>query len=330
VDTAPAGGASKLFARGEPRHDQHRNDSRHVQEEPFVRTDTRRSRVARLWAALAALVVVPATLAVSISGAGAAGSNTLTVKAGEYTYQLKGSPKAGWTQIDFSNAGVEDHMLAMFKLKKGTTAAALKTAVTSSDQAAFEKIAAPGGDPTVSGGPTLLSAKQSTTTYTQLAAGTYGIACFVPAPDGKSHAEHGMFKVFTIAGKSSAKPPTDGVTAVSISDSAITTPPAGIPAHGWVKVTNDSSVARDLTLAEYTSPDATFDQANTYFNELFSGTPPAGDAPASLNGGLGGIAPGATGYFQADLSNGRYVVVSSNQELDDNDPAPLHTDFTVG
>ncbi len=48
-------------------------------------THTRRSRVARFWAALAALVVVPATLAVSTSSAGAAGSNTLTVKAGEYT-----------------------------------------------------------------------------------------------------------------------------------------------------------------------------------------------------------------------------------------------------
>jgi hypothetical protein len=299
--------------------------------EQHVRTHTRRPRVARLWAALAALVVVPATLAVSTSGAGAAGSNTLTVKAGEYTYQLKGSPKAGWTEITFANAGVEDHMMAVFKVKKGTTGAALKTAVTSNDQAAFEKIAAPGGDPTVSGTPALLGPDQSTTTYTQLPAGTYGMVCFIPAPDGKSHAEHGMFKVFTVSGKSSAKPPTDGVTEVSISDSAITAPSAGIPAHGWLKVTNGSAVARDLTLAEYTSADATFDAANNYFNELFAtGTPPAGDAPATLDGGLGGVAPGATGYVEVDLENGRYVLVSSNQELDDNDPAPLHLDFTVG
>ena len=94
-----------------------------------MRTHTRRSRVARLWAALAALVVVPATLAVSTSGAGAAGSNTLTVKAGEFTYVLKGSPKAGWTQIDFDNAGVEDHMMAVFRLKKGMTSAQFKKAL---------------------------------------------------------------------------------------------------------------------------------------------------------------------------------------------------------
>ena len=73
-----------------------------------------------------------------------------------------------------------------------------------------------------------------------------------------------------------------------------------------VKVTTSSAVARDLSLAEYTSADATFDAANAYFNEYFStGTPPAGDAPATINGGLGGIAPGASGYFEVDLSNGR-------------------------
>ena len=296
-----------------------------------MRNATRRSRVARFWAALAAFVVVPATLAVSTTSAGAAASNALTVKAGEYTYILKGSPKAGWVQINFQNAGVEDHMMAVFKLKPGTTNAQLKQAVLSSDQNAFNKIAAPGGDPTVYGTPSLLSSKQSTATMTKLAAGTYGVMCFISAPDGKSHAEHGMYKVFTISGKSSARPPTDGVTGMSIDDSVITAPSSGLPAHGWVKVTNNATVGRDLTLAKYTSADTTFDQANAYFNEFFSsGKAPAGAAPATLNGGLGGIQKGGTGYFEVDLTKGRYALVSSNQELDNNDPNPLHLDFTVG
>ncbi len=295
-----------------------------------MRTHSRRSRVVRLWTALAALLVATATLGVMTPAATAAGSNTLTVKAGEYVYQLKGSPKAGWIQINFQNAGVEDHMLAMFKLKPGTTNAQLKKAVLSSDQNAFAKIAAPGGDPTVFGTPAPLSPKSSTTTMTKLAAGTYGIACFFPAPDGSPHAAHGMYKVFTIAGKSSATPPTDGITNVTIADTAITAPSAGLPAHGWVKVTNNATVARDLSLAKYTSADATFDQANAYYSEFFStGKAPAGDAPATLDGGIGGLAKGGTGYFEVDLDNGRYVLVSSNNEAD-NDPNPLHLDFTVG
>lgn len=297
-----------------------------------MRTHTRRSRVARLWAALAALVVVPATLAVSTSSAGAAGSNTLTVKAAEYTYVLKGSPKAGWTEIKFQNVGVEDHMMAMFKLKPGTTNAQLKKAVLSNDQNAFEKIAAPGGDPTIYGLPGLLGPDASTTTMTKLAPGTYGIACFVPAPDGSPHAVHGMYKVLTVSGKSSATPPTDGVTDVTITDSGITAPSSGLPAHGWVKVTNTSSVGRDATLAKYASDSTTFDEANAYFNELFSsGKAPGGEPPATLEGGLLGIAKsGGTGYFEVDLKNGRYALVSSNQDIDGNDPSPLHIDFTIG
>ena len=72
---------------------------------------------------MAALLVATATIGVMAPTATATGSNTLTVKAGEYVYQLKGSPKAGWTQINFQNVGVENHMLVMFKLKKGVTVA---------------------------------------------------------------------------------------------------------------------------------------------------------------------------------------------------------------
>jgi hypothetical protein len=327
---AGAGGTSRLFAQGEQRQHHRTNDSGSFRREQFVRTHTRRSRVARLWAALAALVVVPATLAVSSSSAGAAGSNTLTVKAGEYTYILSGAPKAGWTEIKFQNTGVEDHMLAMFKLKPGTTTAQLKKAVLSSDQNAFQAIAAPGGDPTVYGTPAPLSPKASTTTMTKLAPGTYGIACFFPAPDGTPHAAHGMYKILKVSGKSSATPPTDGVSEVTIADSGITAPSSGVPAHGWLKVTNSATAGRDLTLAKYTSDSATFDQANAYYSEYFSsGKVPAGDAPAMLQGGLGGLAQGGVGYVQVDFAKGRFAFVSSNNDTN-NDPNPLHLDFTVG
>jgi hypothetical protein len=294
-----------------------------------VRTLTRRSRAARLWAALVAVVVVPVTLAVSTTGAAAAGSNTLTVKAGEYTYILSGSPKAGWVQMNFKNIGVEDHMIDMFKLKPGTTSAQLKTAVLSSDQNAFQAIAPPGAGPTVYGAPAPLSPQSSTTTMTKLAAGTYGIACFIPAPDGSPHAAHGMYKILKISGKSSATPPTDGVTNVTVADSGVTAPPSGLPAHGWIKVTNNASVARSLSLAKYASDSATFDQATTYYNAFFSSRKvPAGQAPATLDGGIGGLAKGGSGYFQVDLEQGRYALVSVNQDVN-NDTNPLHVDFSV-
>ena len=75
---------------------------------------------------------------------------------------------------------------------------------------------------------------------TELTAGTYGLVCFIPAPDGAPHAAHGMFKVFTVSGKSNLKPPTDGVAEVSISDTAITAAVAGDAAQELtLKVTNE-------------------------------------------------------------------------------------------
>ena len=296
-----------------------------------MRNATRRSRVVRFWAALAAFVVVPATLAVSTASAGAAASNTLTVKAGEYTYILKGSPKAGWTQINFQNAGVEDHMLAVFKLKKGTTAAQLKKAVTSDDQSAFEKIAAPGGDPSVSSTPALVGPGQKTTTFTQLPAGTYGIACFIPAPDGKTHAQHGMFKIFTVSGKSSLKPPTDGVADVTMNDTSITVPPGNAPKNLTVKVTNDGTAVHSFQLLKL-AEGKTIDDAKAYFDAFFNtGTAPAGEPPAVLAGGVNSVPPnGGVGYVSWSLPAGNYAYVSTDGEAPNDDYAKgLHGTFTI-
>jgi hypothetical protein len=296
--------------------------------EPLVRTHTRRPRVARLSAALAALVVVSATLAVSTSGAGAAGSNTLNVKAGEYTYVLKGSPKAGWTQINFDNAGVEDHMMAMFRLKKGTTNAQLKKALLSSDQSAIEKLQA--SDPNVSGTPGLLGPKQKTSVMTELSAGTYGIACFIPAPDGSPHVAHGMFKTFKVAGKSNLKPPTDGVAEVTLNDGSITVPDGNAPKNLTAKVSNEGTTSHSFDIVKV-ADGKTLDDVKNYFDTFFNtGKAPEGDPPGTLVGGVDSIAPGGMAYLTWSLPAGNYSYVSTDGQAPDDDYSKgMHGDFTI-
>jgi hypothetical protein len=302
-----------------------------LQEGFFVPIHTRRSRVAWLFVALVALVV-PATFAVSTSAAGAASSNTLTVKAGEYTYILSGKPKAGWVQFNFDNTGVEDHMMAVFKLKKGTKPAQLKQAIASSDDSAFNAIADTStGDPTLAGTPALLGPKQKTTTFTKVPAGTYGIVCFVTAPDGSPHAAHGMYKIFTVKGKSSTKPPTDGVADVSLSDTSITVPPGNAPKNLTVKVTNTGTKAHDFQLVKL-ADGKTIDEAKAYFDQLIStGKAPAGDAPGALVGGVEGVAPnGGVAYVEWTLPAGHYGYVSTEGDAPNDDyTAGLHGTFTI-
>jgi hypothetical protein len=257
--------------------------------------------------------------------AGAAGSNSLTVTAGEYTYKFSGAPKAGWTQITFQNDGNEFHMMAVFSLKKGVTVAQIKKAAASQDQSAFDPIS---GKAQVFGAPDLLSPGEKTTVITKLPAGHFGVLCFVPAPDGEPHIAHGMVKTFDVSSsKSNLTPPTDGLVAVGVADDAITLPTSGMPAHGWAKVTNSASKPRSLDVARFVG-NATFDDANTYFNDLFSGTPPSGDPPAVLQGGAQSLPPGGVAYVQLDLESGRNVFVSDTDD-DMDGTQQIYQEFTV-
>jgi hypothetical protein len=273
------------------------------------------------------LLVVPATIGVSAPAAGAAGSNTLTVKAGEYVYQLKGSPKAGWTQINFDNAGVEDHMMAIFKLKKGVTNAQLKKALLSSDQSAIEKIAAPGA---VNGTPALVGPGQKTTTITKMGAGHYGLACFVPAPDGSLHVAHGMFKVFDVStGKSNLTPPTDGVVDITFSDTSVTVPQGDAPKNLTAKVSNDGTTTHSFQLIKLNSP-GTLDATKTYFDALFETGKAEGEAPGTLVGGVDSVAPGGTAYLEWTLPAGTYAYVSTDGDAPNDDYAKgLKGEFTI-
>jgi len=196
----------------------------------------------------------------------------------------------------------------------------------SEDDSALGAIA---GKAQVFGAPTLLSPGAQTTTITKLAAGHYGVVCFIPAPDGKPHFAHGMVKTFDVSSsKSNLTPPKDGLVAVSLSDDAVTLPASGMPAHGWAKVTNNATDPRDFTIARFTTPTATFEEADAYYAAFFESGPPAGDPPATLDGGAQTVAPGGTAYVQLDLDAGRYAIVSDTED-DMDGTKEIHQEFTV-
>lgn len=275
-----------------------------------------RARRNRARAALAALAAVPVLL-LAAPHAGAAGSNSTTVTAGEYTYKLSGSPKAGWVTINFDNKGVEYHMMAMVALKKGVTAKKLVAAASSQDNAAFAKIAK--GDGQVSSTPDVLAPGNKSTVVTNLAAGHYGMLCYVVAPDGKPHFMHGMVKVFDIGTpKSSAKPPQDGVRDVTLTDSAITIPSNGIPRAATLKVTNTGTQPHSFTLVKIDSG-KTFADVNAYFDQFFNTGPPPGQPPGEIVGGVASVAPNGVGFLEVSLEPGHYAYISTGGDAPPND-----------
>ncbi|MFI5372569.1 MAG: hypothetical protein ACHQ52_13520 [Candidatus Eisenbacteria bacterium] len=292
-----------------------------------MNTTKRHVLVARLWAGMAALLVTSGIVAVTAPAAGAAGSNTLTVTAGEYTYQFKGSPKAGLTQINFVNSGVETHMMAVSRLKPGVTVAQLKAALLSQEPNAGQDLLV--GDGNVGATPGLLGPGKKTGIITKLPSGHYGVFCFLPAPDGRPHVAHGMVKTFDVAkGKSNLTAPTDGVIKVDLTDTSAAIP-ATLPAKGYAKFTNSSSTVRSVGMADL-QPGVTVQQADAYFNTLFGGSaPPEGQPPALLAGGFESLPKGASVYLVLQFEKGHYGYSSNNPDLPDNDPNPVLGEFTV-
>ena len=286
----------------------------------------RGSRARRIVAAAATAVAlaVPAAVAGSSTAASAASSNDLTVKATEYTFKVSGDPQPGNVKLTFDNVGVEHHMLGVVPLKKGVTTKQLMKALMSQSEKDEEKLGT-GSEPIQAG---FVGPGQSMTTIVDLSAGHYGMFCFIPAPDGEPHVAHGMVQTFDVSGsKSSYKPPTDGVADVKVSDTGFTLPSSGVPKAGWVKLTNTSGNDRDVTLVQLNGS-AAVPEAKAYFDAFFeSGKVPTGTPPASINGAYNVKAGGAS-YFETSLKPGRYVLVTSQSDVD-NDPNEQYTEFTV-
>jgi hypothetical protein len=271
-------------------------------------------------AALVLLVGTATALAAVGSPADAAdSSNTMKILAGEYTYKFSGAPQPGWVEIEFDNAGVEYHMVAVVKLKSGVTTKQLKAAALSESDAAFEKIADP-KNADVSGMPELLAPGQVSTTISEMKAGHYGVLCFVPDAEGTPHIVHGMVKTFDVKGaKSSFKPPTDGVRDVTLTDTAITIPSDGITKNSTLKVTNEGTDVHSLAIVKLEAG-KTVPDVDVYFSALFEGGPVEGPPPGVIVGGVSTMAPGSISYILLDLEPGHYGYASTQGDAPpDND-----------
>ena len=210
-------------------------------------------------------------------------------------------------------------MMVVFPLKSSVTTKQLQAAVRANPTdlgTALGKFV--NSDP-VTGTPAVLGPNQKTTTIAQMKAGHYGILCFVPAPDGTPHAAHGMITTFDVKGsKSSYTPPTDGVQSVTLSDTAITTPPGNAPKSITLKVTNAGKDPHGFQLVKLEAGKTIADAYN-YFTAFFNSGTATGTAPGTLVGGVDTVAPGQTAYLTWNLPAGHYAYVSTSGDSPNDD-----------
>lgn len=109
----------------------------------------------------------------------------------DYSFSLTGQPRVGSRTISVANQGKEVHEVALIRLAPGATMETVAAWIEGGEKGP------PPGEPFA--GITGIAPGQSQNFTAELSPGTYGLICFVPAPDGKPHFMHGMTMTFTVS-----------------------------------------------------------------------------------------------------------------------------------
>lgn len=114
---------------------------------------------------------------------------TVVVSLSDYAFKLSAPLTAGRHVIKLENKGVEPHELGLIKLNAGKT---LK------DFEAWSKDFQGPPPGTIVGGVNALATNAEAYFDVDLTPGNYLLICFVTAPDGRSHVQHGMIQAVSI------------------------------------------------------------------------------------------------------------------------------------
>jgi len=112
----------------------------------------------------------------------------LVIRLVDYEFRLSTPLKVGPQTIRVENAGPDSHEVGVVKLAPGKTIEDFKALIQHPEQGLSENTM------TIAGGVTGLAAGAEAYFEADLTPGDYLLLCFVTAPDGRSHVEHGMIQ----------------------------------------------------------------------------------------------------------------------------------------
>jgi hypothetical protein len=123
------------------------------------------------------------------AGAQTAPDADVVMRLVDYAFNLSAPLAAGRHMIRVENAGAEPHEVGMVRLSAGKTIEEVRAWIQSPREAL------PG---TVAGGVTSLAPGAEAYFEVDLTRGEYVLLCFVTAPDGRSHIDHGMIQPISV------------------------------------------------------------------------------------------------------------------------------------
>ena len=233
----------------------------------------------------------------------------VTITARDFAFTMPDTIQSGVTKIVLVNEGPQLHHAQLVRFDEGKTLADLQAALKA------------GGPPPAwahdMGGPNPPAVGQSTSTTERLEPGNYAVLCFVDLPDHVPHFVKGMTKAFVvIPGTNNAVEPTPTVT-MTVADYSFTTSVPLTAGKHIVQVVNNGPQTHEVAIFKLDSAKTLDDFMK--FAETYQGAP-----PATAKGGIAGIKPGSTHFFDVDLTPGEYVLLCFVPDSKDGKPHMMH------
>lgn len=256
--------------------------------------------------------------------------HTITILAEDYAFQAPDVIPQGWTTIEFSNEGNEDHFLLIAKPPEGKTFDDYASGVLIpfndvwyalrddgiSQEDAMGKLGAdlPEWFWAVEfiGGTGIIPAGATTQITLNLEPGSYVIECYMKNEDGELHNVEGMMRELTVTESPSEASPPNADIAITLSNfemmidgdlkpgkHSFSVHVAEHPEQGFGHNVHVARVAPDTDVREV--------QRYMNFMEVDGLQTPA---PVQFIGGMHIMPQGNTGYFTAELESGRYLFIS--------------------
>jgi hypothetical protein len=235
-------------------------------------------------------------------------THVATVKAMDFAFGAPDTIQAGWTTFHLVNEGTTLHHLAIVRVDSGKTMA---------DVAAVNPAGPPPKWLVAVGGPNAADPKAQTTGSVNMQPGLYVLMCFVDTPDRTPHMAKGMVHALTVvAGGTPSTEPTADLT-MALADYSFTTSAAMKSGHHTIKVTNNGPQEHEIALIRIL-PGKTVTDFDKFLYK------PEGAPPANALGGIAGLAPGKSAYFDVDLTPGNYAMACFVPDAKDGKPHMVH------
>lgn len=254
--------------------------------------------------ALAPLAAAALALALAACGGAEPESNAVELRGDEYAFVMPEIVEGGWTTLEFENTGDELHEFALAKLAGGKTIADVQRYLSdpkSQQQPPPSWVQIRAGIPTLDGG------EQAALTQ-QLEPGSYALLCFLDAPDGRSHIEHGMLRGFAVEGDAAVDAPEADATLMLGPSLAAPVIEAG---ERTIELRNDGDAPSSVFLTEFVEGKTEEDLTRWEDGGL------KGPAPARFLGGAIDVPPRSSVYYTITLEEGHeYTLLDDENGLE--------------